>query len=117
MTFSCAEAFAEVSAEYEDMPLTTRAGKALRLRNLLMLSDEGLKTAVTLLGTISGSDMKDIDSLTRLMPAMRDLLLLIADKPAELKKEVSDWPLGMYMHVIDEWQKVTQMGEASDSDD
>lgn len=118
MTFSCDDALSEIRSEYESMPLKTRSGKTVQLRNLLLLGDEGLKSATVILNALQQSDDSDggIDKLTILLPKMRDLLLLIADKPADLKAEMKDWPLGMYMRVTNAWQEVTELGEASDSD-
>lgn len=117
MTFSCADALSEVESDYKSMPLKTRSGKDVQLRNLLLLSDEGMQSALTLLGAFGDSKATSVDGLAQLMPKMRDLLLLLADKPADMRKEVADWPLGMYMKVISEWQDVTEMGEAQPSDD
>ena len=114
MAFSCASALAEVMTQYEDLPLETRSGKTVKLRNLLMLSDSGLKSATVLLKSFTGSD-NDAD-LTETLPKMRDLLLLVADDTTALKREMQDWPLAMYMNVIDEWQKVTAVGEAQGSE-
>ena len=112
MTFSCDSALAEVQSEYESLPIETRAGKTVQLRNLLMLGEEGLKTAMVLVKSL---DSEDSDP-TALMPKLRDLLLLVADNPTALKAEMKDWPLGMYMKVSDAWQETTELGEASDSD-
>ena len=114
MTFSCSDALSEVATEYQDMPLETRAGKTVKLRNLLSLPGEGLKSAMVLLkafsGATEGGDFADA------LPKMWDLLLLVADDTAALKKEMADWPLGMYMRVIEAWQEATSLGEAPDSE-
>lgn len=46
---SCADLMAEAQTEYAALPLKTRGGKTVHLRNLLMLPREGLKTARVLL--------------------------------------------------------------------
>lgn len=109
---SCATALKEIKSKYSDLPLKTRAGKTVKLRNLLMLDDDGLKAATAVLRSFA--DTKDSD-VAELMPKMRDLLLLIGDDRDALLSELEDWPLGMYQHVIEEWQGATEMGEASDS--
>lgn len=110
--FNCDDAMREISGEYTSMPLKTRAGKTVHLRNLLMLGDEALKTARGVLRSFEGAQDADVLDV---MPKMRELLLLLADDKRALEREVADWPIGMYMRVIQAWQEATDMGEASDS--
>ncbi|MFJ9408578.1 phage tail assembly protein [Streptomyces sp. NPDC101393] len=113
MTFNCADALAEVETNYRAMEMTTRAGKTVHLRNILLLPDTGLKTAMTILKSLDG---KTEEGVTETLPKLRDLLLMVADDPAALKVEMKDWPLAMAMNVVQEWQKVTDLGEAQPSD-
>ncbi|WP_327073329.1 phage tail assembly protein [Kitasatospora purpeofusca] len=109
---SCADLLAEVEREYTALPIATRAGASVTLRNLLLLSPEGMNSARILLGAIdSGSD----DDLGTIAPQLRDLLLLVATDPKALAAEMEDWPLGMHVRVIQAWQEATQPGEAPDS--
>ncbi len=110
---SCADLMAEVAQEYTGLPLETRAGTTVHLRNLLMLPPEGMKSARVLLGAVGDGDAEELETVA---PQLRDLLLLVADDPKALAREMADWPLGMSVRVISAWQEVTQMGEASDSE-
>ncbi|MFI9076064.1 phage tail assembly protein [Streptomyces sioyaensis] len=110
---SCADLMAEAENEYASLPLSTRQGATVRLRSLLMLAPEGLASARVLLGAFGDGDSTDVEEL---VPKIRDLLLLVADDPAALKAEVADWPLGVFVRVIGEWQEKTQAGEAPRSD-
>jgi hypothetical protein len=114
MTFNCADALAEVENDFRAMEMTTRAGKTVKLRNMLLLSDEGLASAMTILKSMDGA--KETESFIGLLPKLKDLLLLVADKPADLKKEMADWPLGMAMQAVQAWQEATELGEAQPSD-
>ncbi|MEU7200265.1 phage tail assembly protein [Streptomyces sp. NPDC045470] len=110
---SCADLMAETATEYASLPLATRAGADVHLRNLLMLPPERMKTARVLLNAFADSGVSDLDAL---MPQLRDLLLLVADQPEAMKAEMADWPIGMYVRVIGRWQDVTQAPEAPGSD-
>ncbi|MGP3940508.1 phage tail assembly protein [Streptomyces sp. 6N106] len=114
MTFSCADAMAEVENEYQSFELETRAGKTVRLKNLLLLNDAALKSAMTILGSLDTA--KEGGDVSELMPKLRDLLLLVADDTAALKKEMQDWPVGMAMSVVSAWQEATELGEAQPSE-
>lgn len=120
MALSCTDLMNEAAAQYEGVELETRAGKTVTLRNLLMLSEDGLKTARVLLGEFAkNGENKDADSfenIEAMVPRLRDLLLLVADDTAALKKEMQDWPLSMYLRAVDAWQETTQVGEAKGSD-
>lgn len=109
---SCADAMREVSSEYESLPLKTRSNKTVKLRHLFMLPDEGMKSARVILSSFGD---KDAEESFEMIGKMRDLLLLLADKPDELSGEMTDWPAGMFMKVVAAWQEATEMGEASDS--
>ncbi|AUG87145.1 tail assembly chaperone [Streptomyces phage Attoomi] len=110
---SCADLMTEAAAEYTSLPLDTRKGGTVQLRNLLMLPPDGLKTARVLLEAFGES--KDTD-LEKLVPQLRDLLLVVSDNPKALSVEMADWPLGVYLRVVTAWQEETQAGEAQDSD-
>ncbi|WP_405016419.1 phage tail assembly protein [Kitasatospora sp. NBC_00070] len=109
---SCSDLLAEVEREYTGLPLETRAGTAVTLRNLLLLPAEGLASARAVLAAISDAG----DDLASLEPKFRDLLLLVADQPKTLAEEMADWPLGLFVRVVTAWQEATQLGEASDSE-
>ncbi|MBA0054297.1 hypothetical protein E0L36_26630 [Streptomyces sp. AJS327] len=107
----------EAESQYTALELETRAGKPVKLRNLLMLPEAGLASARVILAEFADGDQEsDLDSLETIVPRLRDLLLLVADAPAALKKEIEDWPMGMYVRVVDAWQEETQVGEAPGSD-
>ena len=108
---SCSDLMAEAESEYTALPLATRAGGIVHLRNLLMLSPEGLNSARVILDAFGNAEA----DFTAMLPQMRDLLLLISDGPKVLAKEMQDWPLGMYVRVVEAWQGATQSGEALDS--
>lgn len=112
MTFSCDDALKEIESEYTAFPLKTRSGKTVNLRSLLMLGDEGLKTAQVVTSALGDDSGDDLEKLGH----MRNLLLLVADQPAVLKAEMKDWPIGMFMRVLDGWQVATALGEAEPSD-
>ncbi|MEV8056572.1 phage tail assembly protein [Streptomyces antimycoticus] len=114
MTFSCADAMAEVENDYKSFELETRAGKSVKLKNLLLLPDAGLKSAMTILGSLDGA--KGAGDVSELMPKLRDLLVLVADDTAALKREMADWPVGMAMTVVSAWQEATELGEAQPSE-
>ncbi|MFB7643887.1 hypothetical protein ACFC0S_03175 [Streptomyces sp. NPDC056084] len=103
---------AETQKEYASVPLHTRAGAEVRLRNLLMLPPDRMKTARILLNAFADSGSSDLDAL---IPQLRDLLLLIGDNTAALTEEMADWPIGMYVRVINGWQDGTQAPEAPGS--
>ncbi|MFD5392761.1 MULTISPECIES: phage tail assembly protein [unclassified Streptomyces] len=109
---SCADLMAEAQSEYAALPIQTRAGNTVQLRNLLMLSREGLKTARVLLEAFE----KNANNLEELEPQLRDLFLVIADDPKAMADEMKGWPLGMYVRVVNLWQEATQAPEAPDSD-
>ncbi len=111
MALSCAELRAEVDTEYTHLELETSAGRTVRIRNLLTLTDSGLKSAQAILSEVS----KGTESLD-LIEKFRDLLLLLADDTTALTEELRDWPVGMYVRVVSAWQEATQAGEARDSD-
>jgi hypothetical protein len=113
MTFNCADAMAEVENDYRAMEMTTRAGKTVKLKNVLLLPDTGLRTAMTIL---KGLDGQSGDGVVDTLPKLRDLLLMVADDPAALKAEMKDWPLAMAMNVVQAWQVATELGEAPRSD-
>ncbi|WP_338932637.1 phage tail assembly protein [Streptomyces netropsis] len=113
MALSCTDLMAEAAAEYTALELETRSGKAVQLRNILMLPEKGLKTASVILGKFGESQTEDLEEM---VPQIRDLLLLVADDPKALTAEMADWPLGMYVRVVDAWQEETQAGEAQGSD-
>ncbi|MEV7925307.1 phage tail assembly protein [Kitasatospora sp. NPDC088779] len=106
---SCADLMAEVEREYTGLPVTTRAGVSVTLRNLLLLSTEGMASARVLLGAIDDGGEGDLDTVA---PQLRDLLLLVASDPKALAAEMEDWPLAMHVRVIEAWQEATQPGEA-----
>src|SRR5690606_26486026 len=109
--FSCDVAMAEISSQYTGLEMTTRAGKRVVLRNLLLLGDKGLKQAQKLISSFQDARADGL----RQMEQLRDLLMLLADDQAALREEISDWPLAMYVRVLDEWREVTEMGEAQGS--
>lgn len=117
MTFNCTDAMAEVEKDFRAMEMTTRAGKDVRLKNLLLLSDDGLKAAMVILQSLDAAKESGSAELVGLLPKLKDLLLLVCDKPTDLKKEMADWPLGMAMNVVTAWQEATDLGEAQHSDD
>ncbi len=102
---------AEAQTEYAAMPLETRTGHVVQLRNLLMLSREALKTARVLLEKLE----KNAGNLDELEPMLRDLLLVIASDPKVMSDEMKGWPLGVFVRVVNLWQEATQAGEAQDS--
>ncbi|RKN09642.1 phage tail assembly protein [Streptomyces radicis] len=107
---SCADLMAEAQNEYEALPLETRAGQTVQLRNLLMLPPEGLKAAQVIL-----SAFEDGADLEKMGPQLRDLLLTVADDTKAMATEMRDWPLGMFMRVVTAWQEATQAPEVLDS--
>lgn len=109
---SCADLMAEAQNEYAALPLKTRTGNSVHLRNLLMLPREGLKSARVLLEAFE----KNASNLEELEPNLRDLLLVIADDPKAMDDEMEGWPLGMFVRVVNLWQEATQAPEAPDSD-
>lgn len=113
MSLSCAELMQEAKTEYVSVPLDTRSGKTVDLRNLLMLSPDGMSAARVLLASMEKVNDDDAELL---VSRFRDLLLLLADEPRVLADEMDDWPMAMYMRVINAWQEATQMGEAFGSD-
>lgn len=118
MTFSCADALAEVEKDYSSMPLETRSGKTINLKNLLLLPGEGLKSARAILAAFKDAKKGEDGEAAafEMVDKLRDLLLLVADKPAELKKEMADWPLAMFLQAVDAWQEATELGEAQHSE-
>lgn len=116
MTFNCADALAEIEKDFTALEMTTRAGKTVKLRNLLLLPDEGLQSAMVILKSLDDAKEGGGTETIGLLPKLKDLLLLVADKPADLKKEMADWPLGMAMQVVQAWQEETELGEAQHSD-
>ncbi|MEV3856066.1 phage tail assembly protein [Streptomyces sp. NPDC050095] len=108
---SCADLLSEAQTEYAALPLQTRAGNTVQLRNLLMLPREALKTARVLLEAFE----KNAENLEELEPKLRDLLLVVADDPKALDNEMKGWPLGMFVRVVNLWQEATQVPEAPDS--
>ncbi|MFI1300705.1 phage tail assembly protein [Streptomyces noursei] len=104
---------AEAAAEYEALPLETRAGDMVQLRNILMLPSDGLTAARAILAAFGETGSQELEEL---VPKLRDLLLLVADNSAAMKAEMEDWPLGMYVQVVGAWQEETQVGEAPRSD-
>ena len=107
---SCAELMAEAETEYTAMPLKTRAGRTVQLRNLLMLPENGLKSARVILDRFDeGADLE------KMMPQLRDLLMVVADDSKALQAEMEDWPLGMFVRVVTAWQEATQAPEAPES--
>ncbi|MGW2633816.1 phage tail assembly protein [Streptomyces chattanoogensis] len=113
MALSCAEMMAEAAAEYAGLELETRAGESVQLRNILMLPDDGLKAARAILGKFGETGAQELEEL---VPQIRDLLLLVADDAKALKAEMADWPLGVFVRTVGEWQEKTQAGEAPRSD-
>ncbi|MFF2808641.1 phage tail assembly protein [Streptomyces sp. NPDC058000] len=113
MALSCAEMMADAAAEYTALPMETRAGETVHLRNILMLPDDGLKAARAILARFGETGSKELEEL---VPAIRDLLLLVADAPAALKAEMEDWPLAVFVRTVGEWQEETQVGEAPRSE-
>ncbi|MFD9813983.1 phage tail assembly protein [Streptomyces sp. NPDC059080] len=109
---SCADLMEEAQRDYAALPIQTQAGNHVQLRNLLMLSREGLKTARVLLEKFE----KNTGALEELEPHLRDLILVIADDPKAMADEMQAWPLGMYVRVVTLWQEATQAPEAQDSD-
>ncbi|WP_459649446.1 phage tail assembly protein [Kitasatospora sp. Ki12] len=106
---SCADLMAEVEREYTGLPIATRAGVSVTLRNLLLLPTEGMATARVLLGSIGDGQDGDLDTVA---PHLRDLLLLVASDPKAMAAEMKDWPLAMQVRMIEAWQEATQPGEA-----
>lgn len=104
---------AEAAAEFTALPVETRAGKTVHLRNILMLPDDGLKAARAILARFGETGAEELEEL---VPQIRDLLLLVADDPAALKAEMEDWPLAVFVRAVGEWQEETQVGEAPRSD-
>ncbi|KWT60598.1 hypothetical protein ADL21_18270 [Streptomyces albus subsp. albus] len=104
---------AEAAAEYAGLELETRAGETVQLRNILMLPDKGLKAARVILARLGENGTDDLEEL---VPQIRDLLLLVADDAKALKAEMEDWPLGMFVRAVGEWQEETQVGEAPRSE-
>lgn len=109
--FSCADAMREAANEYADLPIKTRTNKTVKLRNFLMLNDEGMKSAKTILSAFGEKS----DDVTAQLPKLKDLLRVLADKPADMETEFEDWPAAMFLKVVAAWQEATEMGEASDS--
>ncbi|MBH1936499.1 phage tail assembly protein [Streptomyces sp. AV19] len=110
---SCTDLMDEAQREYGAVSLVTRTGAEVRLTNLLMLSPDRMKTARVLLGAVSKGAASELDEV---MPQLRDLLLLVADRPEDLAAEMDEWPIGMYVRVINLWQDGTQVPEAPRSD-
>ncbi|ANZ19953.1 phage tail assembly protein [Streptomyces noursei] len=104
---------AEAAAEYEALPLETRAGDTVQLRNILMLPSDGLTAARAILARFGETGAEELEEL---VPKIRDLLLLVADNPAALAAEMEDWPLAVFVRTVGEWQAETQVGEAPRSD-
>lgn len=115
MAISCADLMAEAEEQYPGVELETRSGKTLTLRNLMMLSDEGIKSAQTVFDSFQGTDAKEAGALDKMIPKMRDLLLLIASDTTAMKAEIKDWPPSMYLNALGAWQDATQVGEAEGS--
>ncbi|MGG7570375.1 hypothetical protein [Streptomyces sirii] len=99
---------AEAAAEYAGLELETRAGETVQLRNILMLPDDGLKAARVILGQFGETGAQELEEL---VPQIRDLLLLVADDATALKAEMTDWPLGVFVRTVGEWQEETQVGK------
>ncbi len=114
MTFSCKSAMAEAQSEYISLPVETRAGKTVNLRNLLILDKDSMvrvSEALEAFGAKRGDDVR----LTEMMPTLYDMLATVADNKAAMQKEMADWPLAMYLSCINAWMEATELGEAPDS--
>ncbi|WP_431781702.1 phage tail assembly protein [Streptomyces chumphonensis] len=111
----------EAHTKYTDLPLELEDGTVVELRNLLRLDDKARKTAQVLLAAmeedkgeqIEGSDA--LDQLTHQENVLRDLFLLVADKPEALRPEVDRWDLALKLYVLEMYTEGTQAGEASSS--
>ena len=109
--FDCESAMREVAASYTGLPIRTRTGVDVELRNLLLLGTDDLKAAHRLLTSFE-DEAGAVDQLER----MRTLVVLLASDREEIEREVDDWPLGMYMSVLEAWREVTESGEAQGSE-
>lgn len=117
MALSCTSLMAEAQTEYPGLTLDTRSGATVQLRNILMLPQEGLDAAQVVLKSFAADKAKkDAEAIGDVVPKMRDLLLLVADDTDAMAEEMTDWPVGMFVRIVDAWQEATQAGEAEGSD-
>lgn len=115
---SIAQLRAEAEQRFIDYPIDLDDGTTVRLRNLLRLDDKGRTTAQTLLGAINDTGGADSDDMSRIglqERAIRDFLLLVADKPDTLRAEVETWDLPLLLLVIEQYTETTQLPEAPSS--
>ncbi|MCT2594227.1 phage tail assembly protein [Streptomyces sp. N2-109] len=116
MTISCADMMEEAASKHAGVELETRSGKSVTLRSVLLLDEAGLKSAKAILSSFADADEgNDLDKVDDMVPKIRDLLLLIANDAAAMKAEMKDWPVSIYIQVVNEWQEGTQTGEAEPS--
>lgn len=109
---------AEAAAKYTDLPLELDDGSVIQLRNLLRLDDKARKTAQVLLDSLDSKDdaqKAKLDQLSHQERVLRDLFLLVADKPDVLAPLLDGWDLAMRMHVLETWTESTQLPEAERS--
>ncbi|WP_275462062.1 phage tail assembly protein [Streptomyces noursei] len=109
----------EAELKYADLPLETAAGVVINLRNVLRLDDAARRTAQTLIASLDvkepAADGSGFDQLDHQARTIRDLLLLVADQPQELAREIDGWDLALRLHVMELWTEGTQAPEASSS--
>nr|WSZ97277.1 phage tail assembly protein [Streptomyces sp. NBC_00857] len=103
----------EAETTYEALPLTLESGAAVWLRSMLMLAEADYAVVEQLLEEINAASADN--RLTAAIGAMRRLLLLVADDPAILEPELTGWPLGLLVNLIERWQNGTQVPEAVSS--
>lgn len=115
---SIAQLRQEAEQRFTDYPVDLDDGTTVRLRNLLRLDDAGRTTAQTLLGAInetSGADSDDMSKVATQERAIRDFLLLVADRPEALRAEAGAWDLPLLLLVIEQYTETTQLPEARSS--
>lgn len=111
----------EAELKYADLPLETTGGVVVSLRNLLRLEDSARRSAQVLIEALDkkpaaeASEGAVFDQLANQEATLRDLFLLVADNPGEMRREVEQWDLAMRLLVMERWMEGTQAGEASSS--
>lgn len=106
-----ADLIAEAAKEEAEKSLVfeCKDGKEVRLRPILLLNSEELKTAQTLIKVIADEKADTFDRLA----AIDNILIAAADKKNDFKKALADIPPTMRTKIFDEWMKAGQLGEAS----
>ncbi|GGX98574.1 phage tail assembly protein [Streptomyces fructofermentans] len=114
---------AEAEEKYPGLPLELGGGKTVTLKNILRLSEIAQRNVIVLIDSLKSADPGDkaaegtdyAADLERQKRIVRDLLLLVADDVAAIKDQVEEWDLGLLLLVMEKWQSVTQLPEASGS--